>query len=148
MEIHWSTEQCPACGEGVQIRSIVNPASGRISQLTDRNYRITISTETTMPYAVDGLIRSLPPAVKPDLVTEPDWVVWWAGWGYEATSHGENRHTLWVAWGVPISQGSLAKMHKWFADSLKPSYGRLSLGANAPRSPLCRWDNRGINGIK
>ena len=48
-------------------------------------------------------------------------VVGWLGYGGNLTWRKQEyfvEHVL----GVPISQGSLAKMHQWFTESLEPCY--------------------------
>ncbi len=51
-----------------------------------------------------------------------DSVVSWVGWGMEATSQPRKQeYFVEYVLGVPISQGSLAKMQRWFQESLEPS---------------------------
>ena len=48
-------------------------------------------------------------------------IVGWLGYGGNLTWRKQEYFVEYVL-GVPISQGSLAKMQKWFTDSLEPSY--------------------------
>ena len=48
-------------------------------------------------------------------------IVGWLGYGGNLTWRKQEYFIEYVL-GVPISQGSLAKMHQWFLDSLAPSY--------------------------
>lgn len=43
--------------------------------------------------------------------------IWW-----ESNEQRKQAYVLEHMFGVQISQGSLAKMHKWFLESLEPSY--------------------------
>ncbi len=46
-------------------------------------------------------------------------IVGWLGYGGNLTWR-KQEHFIEYVLGIPISQGSLAKMHKWFAESLEP----------------------------
>ena len=48
-------------------------------------------------------------------------IVGWLGYGGNLTWRKQEYFIEYVL-GVPISQGSLAKMHRWFQESLEPSY--------------------------
>ena len=48
-------------------------------------------------------------------------LVGWLGYGGHL-SWAKQRDLIAVVFGIPLSQGSLAKMHRWFCESLYPSY--------------------------
>ena len=48
-------------------------------------------------------------------------LVGWLGYGGNV-SWSKQRFLVEMVFGIPLSQGSLAKMHRWFAQSLYPSY--------------------------
>ena len=48
-------------------------------------------------------------------------LVGWLGYGGNL-SWGKQRYLVETILGIPLSQGSLAKMHQWFCESLYPSY--------------------------
>ncbi|MCM1984609.1 IS66 family transposase [Lyngbya confervoides] len=50
-------------------------------------------------------------------------VVGWLGYGGHL-SWLKQRYLVETVFGIPLSQGSLAKMHQWFCESLYPSYER------------------------
>lgn len=50
-------------------------------------------------------------------------LVGWLGYGGHV-SWAKQRHLVETVFGIPLSQGSLAKMHQWFCQSLYPSYER------------------------
>ena len=48
-------------------------------------------------------------------------VIGWLGYGGNLTWH-KQKYVIESIFQVPISQGSLAKMHRWFIESLEPQY--------------------------
>jgi hypothetical protein len=48
-------------------------------------------------------------------------LVGWLGYGGNLTWL-KQRYLVETVFGIPLSQGSLAKMHRWFCESLYPSY--------------------------
>uniref|UniRef100_B8HZ16 Transposase IS66 n=1 Tax=Cyanothece sp. (strain PCC 7425 / ATCC 29141) TaxID=395961 RepID=B8HZ16_CYAP4 len=48
-------------------------------------------------------------------------LVGWLGYGGHL-SWAKQRDLIAIIFGIPLSQGSLAKMHRWFCESLYPSY--------------------------
>ncbi len=48
-------------------------------------------------------------------------IIGWLGYGGNLTWR-KQKYFIEHALGIPISQGSLAKMQRWFSESLKPSY--------------------------
>jgi transposase len=66
---------------------------------------------------------SLPPGVKEGFSYGARLcsIIGWLGYGGNLTWRKQEFFVEYVL-GVPISQGSLAKMHKWFLSSLEPSY--------------------------
>ena len=48
-------------------------------------------------------------------------LVGWLGYGGHL-SWGKQRYLVEMIFGIPLSQGSLAKMHQWFCESLYPRY--------------------------
>jgi transposase len=66
---------------------------------------------------------SLPPGVKEGFSygARLSSIVGWLGYGGNLTWRKQEYFVEYVL-GLPISQGSIAKMHKWFQESLEPSY--------------------------
>jgi transposase len=48
-------------------------------------------------------------------------LVGWLGYGGHL-SWAKQRYLIETIFGIPMSQGSLCKMHQWFCESLYPSY--------------------------
>jgi transposase len=48
-------------------------------------------------------------------------LVGWLGYGGNLPWH-KQRYLVETVFGIPLSQGSLAKMHQWFCQGLQPSY--------------------------
>lgn len=74
-------------------------------------------------------------------------LVGWLGYGGNLTWRKQAyvvEHIL----GVPISQGSLAKMHKWFASSLEPSYEQWLVMVQQPGVRCVDETTYCIDGIK
>ena len=74
-------------------------------------------------------------------------VVGWLGYGGNLTWRKQEYFVEYVL-GVPISQGSLAKMQRWFAESLEPSYQEWLVYVKQPGVRCVDETTYCIDGIK
>ena len=74
-------------------------------------------------------------------------IVGWLGYGGNLTWRKQEYFVEYVL-GVPISQGSLAKMQRWFQDSLEPSYQKWLADIQQPGIRCVDETTYCIDGIK
>lgn len=120
-----SLETCPECGRGVRV---VEQAPLKVQQVADLVEEPIEIWEYQRPkYHCDECGWSgygpLPWGVKEGFSygARLSSIVGWLGYGGNLTWH-KQRYVVESLFKVPISQGSLAKMHQWFQESLEPSY--------------------------
>lgn len=123
--IRWSLETCPVCGRGV---TVVEQAPLKVQQVAELvEQPIEIREYQRPKYHCDESgwsgYGSLPWGVKAGFSygARLSSIVGWLGYGGNLTWH-KQIYVLESIFKVPISQGSLAKMHRWFQESLEPSY--------------------------
>lgn len=118
-------EQCPGCGGGVRLVLGATEQVQQVAELLHRPIEIIEYHRPQQQCTCCGWsgYASLPPGVKPGFSygARLSSLVGWLGYGGNLTWR-KQAYVVEQILGVPISQGSLAKMHKWFADSLKPTY--------------------------
>lgn len=118
-------ESCPVCGG--ELRSVTSKAVKR-EQIAELVPKLVEVTEYERPFyrcpecGWSGM-SSLPTGCQEGfsyggMLTA---VVGWLGYGGNL-SWSKQRYVVDSIFGVPISQGSLSKMHQWFSASLQPAY--------------------------
>lgn len=75
-------------------------------------------------------------------------IVGWLGYGGNLTKARKQEYFVEYVLGVPISQGSLAKMHLWFQESLEPSYQKWLAYVQQPGVRCVDETTYCIDGIK
>lgn len=118
-------EQCPQCGSSVEQVPEVPMKRHQVAELVEKPVEVW---EYERPQSVCSKCGwqgygVLPLGVREDfsygaLLSS---VVGWLGYGGHL-SWGKQRYVVETIFGIPLSQGSLAKMHQWFAQSLYPSH--------------------------
>jgi hypothetical protein len=123
--VRLSLETCPVCGRGV---TVVEQAPVKVQQVADLVEKPVEIWEYQRPkYHCDECGWSgygpLPWGVKEGFSygARLSSVIGWLGYGGNLTWH-KQIFVMESIFKVPMSQGSLAKMHQWFQASLEPSY--------------------------
>lgn len=117
-------ENCPACGTSLEIES-APPKVQQVAEVVEqpveiREYRRPLYK---CPKCGWSGYSELPLGIKEGFSYGGRLcsIVGWLGYGGNLTWRKQEYFVEYVL-GVPISQGSLAKIHKWFQESLAPSY--------------------------
>jgi hypothetical protein len=118
--------ECPECG-GVKVAEIAgaNVKKEQIAELVSKPVEIT-EYQRALHQCLDCGWRGrsqLPLGCREGFSYGASLcsLVGWLGYGGNL-SWSKQRHLLEGLLGVPISQGSLSKMHQWFCESLQPAY--------------------------
>jgi transposase len=117
--------QCPVCGSGLERDETVPPNRQQIAELVERPVEVWEYERPACACPVCGWhgYAALPLGCREDfsygaLLSS---LIGWLGYGGHL-SWAKQRDLIATVFGIPISQGSLAKMHRWFCESLYPSY--------------------------
>jgi len=120
-----SLETCPVCGRGV---TLVEQAPLKVQQVAELVEQPIEIWEYQRPkYYCDQCgwtgHTPLPWGVKEGFSygAKLSSIVGWLGYGGNL-SWQKQRYVVEAIFKVPMSQGSLGKMHRWFQESLEPSY--------------------------
>ena len=124
-KVELTLEQCPACGSGVERIEDAPCKRHQVAELVDKPVEVWEYQRPRYDCARCGWqgYAPLPLGCREDfsygaLLSS---LVGWLGYGGNL-SWGKQRHLVETVFGIPLSQGSLAKMHQWFCQSLYPSY--------------------------
>ncbi|MGB8702659.1 MAG: IS66 family transposase [Thermosynechococcaceae cyanobacterium] len=116
---------CPVCSAPVECIPEAPVRRHQIAELVNQPIRVTEYERRPYQCPVCGWqgYAPLPLGCREDfsygaLLSS---LVGWLGYGGHL-SWGKQRYLVETILGVPLSQGSLAKMHQWFCRSLYPSY--------------------------
>jgi cell division septum initiation protein DivIVA len=123
--IELPVEQCPECGSAVERMEEVAPKRQQIAELAKRPVEVFEYERAKYQCPVCGWqgYAPLPLGCREDF-SYGAWLsslVGWLGYGGHL-SWSKQRDLVAMVFGIPLSQGSLAKMHQWFSASLYPSY--------------------------
>ena len=118
-------ENCPVCGTELEIVEGVPPKVQQVAEVVDqpieiREYRRPLYK---CPNCGWSGYSYLPLGVKEGFSYGGRLcsIIGWLGYGGNLTWR-KQEYVVEYVFGVPISQGSLAKMQQWFQESLEPSY--------------------------
>lgn len=118
-------EQCPNCGSEVEPVSAAPVRWHQIAELVDKPVEVREYQRPQYECPICGWqgYAPLPLGCREDfsygaLLSS---VVGWLGYGGHL-SWNKQRYLVETIFGIPLSQGSLSKMHQWFCQSLYPSY--------------------------
>ncbi len=116
-------ENCPVCGGSVERDDAVREKVQQVAEVVEqpieiRDYRRGFYH---CPSCGWSGYTHLPLGVKEGFSygARLSSIVGWLGYGGNLTWRKQEQFIEYV-FGIPISQGSLAKMHKWFGESLEP----------------------------
>jgi transposase len=118
-------ERCPLCGGELERDETTPTKRQQIAELVERPVEVWEYERPASACPVCGWhgYAALPLGCREDfsygaLLSS---LVGWLGYGGHL-SWAKQRDLLAIVFGIPLSQGSLAKMQRWFCDSLYPSY--------------------------
>jgi len=118
-------EQCPNCGSEVEPLKEAAVKRHQVAELVEKPVEVREYQRRQYHCPVCGWqgYASLPVGCREDfsygaLLSS---LVGWLGYGGHL-SWNKQRYLVETVFGIPLSQGSLAKMHQWFCQSLYPSY--------------------------
>jgi transposase len=118
-------EHCPECGNEVTPIPDAPVRRQQIAELVDKPVEVWEYQRPQFQCPVCGWqgYAPLPLGCREDfsygaLLSS---VVGWLGYGGHL-SWNKQRYLVETVFGIPLSQGSLSKMHQWFCQSLYPSY--------------------------
>jgi cell division septum initiation protein DivIVA len=118
-------EVCPVCGQGLERMAQGVVKRHQVAELIESPVEVTAYERPRYACVSCGWqgYRDLPLGCREDfsygaLLSS---VVGWLGYGGHL-SWSKQRYLVETVFGIPLSQGSLAKMHQWFCQSLYPSY--------------------------
>jgi DNA-binding protein H-NS len=118
-------ENCPACGTSLEKVESAPPKVQQVAEVVEqpveiREYRRALYQCPNCRW--DGY-SELPLGIKEGFSYGGRLcsIIGWLGYGGNLTWRKQEYFVEYVL-GIPISQGSLAKIHKWFQESLAPSY--------------------------
>lgn len=118
-------EQCPVCGSKLENIGDKKPKKYQIAELVPQVIEVTEYERP--PYECPNCgwqgMAPLPIGCREDFSYggQLSSLVGWLGYGGHL-SWEKQRFLVETILNVPLSQGSLAKMHRWFCQSLYPSY--------------------------
>lgn len=120
-------EQCPVCGSALARNATAPTQQQQIAELVERPVEVWEYKRPAYTCPVCGWqgYAVLPLGCRVDfsygaLLSS---LVGWLGYGGHL-SWAKQRDLVASIFGIPLSQGSLAKMHRWFCESLYPSYAQ------------------------
>lgn len=123
IELH--REQCPKCGSAVERIEDAPVYRHQIAELVEKPVEVWEYQRPKYECPVCGWqgYAELPLGCREDfsygaLLSS---LVGWLGYGGHL-SWNKQRYVVGTIFGIPLSQGSLSKMHQWFCQSLYPSY--------------------------
>lgn len=118
-------EQCPQCGNKLSTVADAPVRKNQIAELVKNPVEIWEYQRPQYQCPVCGWqgYADLPLGCREDfsygaLLSS---LVGWLGYGGHL-SWSKQRYLVETIFGIPLSQGSLSKMHQWFCESLYPSY--------------------------
>lgn len=118
-------EVCPVCGEKLERMAEGVVKRHQVAELVEHPVEVTEYERPRYACVSCGWqgYSELPLGCREDfsygaLLSS---VVGWLGYGGHL-SWSKQRYLVETVFGIPLSQGSLAKMHQWFCQSLYPSY--------------------------
>lgn len=118
-------EQCPACGSSVVQVAEAPLKRNQIAELVERPVEVWEYQRAQYKCPSCGWqgYAALPLGCREDFSYGAvlSSVVGWLGYGGHL-SWLKQRYLVETIYGIPLSQGSLSKMHQWFCRSLHPSY--------------------------
>lgn len=118
-------EKCPSCGGGVEPVKDAPVRRHEIAELERAPIQVTAYERPQYECSVCGWqgYGELPVGCREDFSYGAmlSSLVGWLGYGGHL-SWSKQRYLVQTILGIPLSQGSLAKMHQWFCRSLYPSY--------------------------
>jgi hypothetical protein len=120
-----SLAQCPVCGSDLEADETRPKKRQQIAELVERPVEVWEYERPASTCRVCGWqgYAPLPLGCREDF-SYGAWLsslVGWLGYGGHL-SWAKQRDLVALVFGIPLSQGSLAKMHRWFCESLYPSY--------------------------
>jgi hypothetical protein len=118
-------EQCPVCGSALERDATAPTQRRQIAELVERPVEVWEYERPAYACPVCGWhgYAALPLGCREDFSYGAGLssLIGWLGYGGHL-SWAKQRDLIAIIFGIPISQGSLAKMHRWFCESLYPSY--------------------------
>jgi hypothetical protein len=118
-------EQCPGCGSSVVQVAEAPLKRNQIAELVERPVEVWEYQRPQYKCPICGWqgYAALPLGCREDFSYGAvlSSVVGWLGYGGHL-SWAKQRYWVETICGIPLSQGSLSKMHQWFCRSLYPSY--------------------------
>lgn len=117
-------ESCPRCGSEVEPMVDAPTQKQQVAELVHQPVEIWEYHRPLYKCSKCGQgYSSLPWGVKAGFSygAKLSSLVGWMGYGGNLSWH-KQRYLIETIFGIPISQGSLAKMHQWFRDSLQGVY--------------------------
>ena len=116
-------ENCPVCGGSVEREEAVREKVQQVAEVVEQPIEIREYRRPFYRCPICGWsgYSPVPLGVKEGFSygARLSSIVGWLGYGGNLTWR-KQEHFIEYVFGIPISQGSLAKMHKWFAESLEP----------------------------
>lgn len=117
--------QCPVCGSDLKADETRPKKRQQIAELVERPVEVWEYERPAYLCRECGWqgYAPLPLGCREDF-SYGAWLsslVGWLGYGGHL-SWAKQRDLVALVFGIPLSQGSLAKMHRWFCESLYPSY--------------------------
>ncbi|EAM50311.1 IS66-like element ISCwa4 family transposase [Crocosphaera watsonii] len=116
-------ENCPVCGGSVERDEVVPEKVQQVAEVVDQPIEIREYRRGFYKCPSCGWsdYSPVPLGVKEGFSygARLSSIVGWLGYGGNLTWR-KQEHFIEYVFGIPISQGSLAKMHKWFQESLEP----------------------------
>jgi transposase len=124
-KIELDREPCPKCGSAVERIEDAPVHRHQIAELVGKPVEVWEYQRPKYECPVCGWqgYAELPLGCREDfsygaLLSS---LVGWLGYGGHISWH-KQRYLVETVFGIPLSQGSLSKMHQWFCQSLYPSY--------------------------
>lgn len=116
-------ENCPVCGGTVEQNEVAPEKVQQVAEVVEQPIEIKEYRRPLSQCPICGWsgYSHLPLGVKEGFSygARLSSIVGWLGYGGNLTWR-KQEHFIEYVFGIPISQGSLAKMHKWFQESLDP----------------------------
>ncbi len=144
-------ESCPVCGADVDVVEDAPKKVIQVAELVDQPVEIREYHRHKYQCSECGCsgYAAMPPGVKEGFSYGARLcsVIGWLGYGGNLTWRKQEyfiEHVL----GIPISQGSLAKMQRWFTESLEPSYEQWLAYVKEPGVRCVDETTYCIDGIK
>lgn len=123
--IELGLEVCPVCGKALERVDDSPLRRHQIAELVNQPVEVKeyVRPRYRCPACEWAGYAELPLGCRADFSYGPmlSSLVGWLGYGGHL-SWAKQRYLVETVFGIPLSQGSLAKMHQWFCESLYPSY--------------------------